>query len=298
MKQKMINSQLNNFQSYLNYRGQLCSSAKNTFLYEDMPEKIDMSFVRNRVLNVGSIAFFNDEDLGLGVLALSYDIIGNLDIYGNPNKIRVYSKANGYQKTLEKDEFVILYDNTEKMSLMPMIVQYAERLALCERVIDINLSQQKTPRFWKVPQEKERTIRDMVNNVDGNIEQILTYNDLAAKDIDIVLQPAPFVADKVQIEKEKIYNEFLRCIGISSVNIQKKERLITDEIEKSQGGSIVMRYNRYEPRKYAIDQINKKWGLNIKLKYYDDIPASYEEFEKKIEESEVIKDDEISKELD
>ena len=293
MKEKMINSQLNNFQSYLNYKGQLLSLAKNVFLYENMPENIDMSFARNRIVTTGSIAFFKDELFG--VLALSYNIIGNLDIYGRPNRIQVYSKSNGYTRELTRDEFVIMYDNTEKMSLMPLIVQYSERLALCERVIDTNLSQQKTPRIWKAPQEKIASLKALVNNVDGNIEQIIAYDDLTAKDIDIILEPAPFVSDKVQIEKEKIYNEYLRCIGISSVNIQKKERLITDEIEASQGGSIVMRYNRYEPRKKAIDKINEKWGLNIKLKYYDDVPASYEEFEK-IEE--VKEDDKVSKELD
>lgn len=141
--------------------------------------------------------------------------------------------------------------------------------------------QQKTPRIWKAPQEKIASLKALVNNVDGNIEQIIAYDDLTAKDIDIILEPAPFVSDKVQIEKEKIYNEYLRCIGISSVNIQKKERLITDEIEASQGGSIVMRYNRYEPRQYAIDKINKKWGLNIKIKYYDGEPASFDDFEEK-----------------
>lgn len=139
----------------------------------------------------------------------------------------------------------------------------------------------------------------MINNVDGNIEQILTYNDLGLKETNIVLQPAPFVSDKVQLQKEKIYNEFLRLIGVSSVNIQKRERVISDEIQASQGGSIVMRYNRYEPRLYAIDRINKKWDLDIKLKYYDNVPASFEEFvEKNINESEVELDDEISEKLD
>lgn len=289
----MINSQLNNFQAYIMYRTQLSSLAKNVFLYKNMPDNIDLSFCRNRVLSSGAIAFFYDEVLG--VVALPYNIIGNLDIYGNPNRIQVYSKSNSFQRTLNKDEFIIMYDNSEKVSLMPYIIQYAERLALCERTIDINIGQQKTPRFWKVPQERERTIKDLINNVDGNIEQILTYDDLAQKDIDIVLQPAPFVANDIQLQKEKIYNEFLRVIGVSSVNIQKKERVITDEIQASQGGSIVMRYNRYEPRLEAINKINKKWGLNIKLKYYDNVPASFDDFvnKEKIDESEVIEDDKV-----
>lgn len=289
MKQKMINSQLNNYQSYLMYRNQLCSLAKNVFLYEGMPEIIDMAVIKNRVLKTGSVAFFNDEFLG--VLALPYNIIGKLDIYGNPVKIEVFSTANAYRRVLNSGEFVIMYDNLDKISLMPIIIQYAERLALCDRTIDINISQQKTPRVWKVPQSQEKTFKDMVNNVDSYIEQILTYNDLGIESVESVLSPAPFVTDKIQTQKEKLYNEFLRVIGVSSVNIQKKERLITDEIQASQGGSIVMRYNRYEPRLKAVNKINEKWGTDIQLKYYDNVPASFDAFKEKeenFEESEVL----------
>lgn len=289
MKSKMINSQLNNFQAFLMYKKQLCSLAKNVFLYEGMPEFIDMSCVKNRVLTTGSIAFFYDEFLG--VLALPYNIIGKLDVYGRPIKIEVFSTSTGYRRILNYGEFVILYDNTEKLSLMPDIIQYAERLASCERTIDINVAQQKTPRFWNVPSSKEKTVKDMLNNVDGNIEQILTYEGLELTETNIVLQPAPYVADKIQMQKEKLYNEFLRLIGVSSLNVQKKERVITDEIESSLGGSIVMRYNRYEPRLYAINQINEKWGLDIKLKYYDNVPASFEDFVEKNNELEENIDD-------
>lgn len=289
MKQKMINSQLNNYQSYLMYRNQLCSLAKNVFLYEGMPEIIDMAVVKNRVLKTGSVAFFEDEFLG--VLALPYNTIGKLDMYGNPVKIEVFSTANAYRRELNSGEFVIMYDNIDKISLMPIIIQYAERLALCDRTIDINISQQKTPRVWKVPQSQEKTFKDMVNNVDSYIEQILAYNDLGIESVESVLSPAPFVTDKIQTQKEKLYNEFLRVIGVSSVNIQKKERLITDEIQASQGGSIVMRYNRYEPRLKAVNKINEKWGTNIQLKYYDNVPASFDAFKEKeenFEESEVL----------
>lgn len=287
MKQKMINSQLNNYQSYLMYRNQLCSLAKNVFLYEGMPEIIDMAVIKNRVLKTGSVAFFKDEIMG--VLALPYTIIGKLDIYGNPEKIEVFSTANSYRNVLNSGEFVIMYDNLDKISLMPIIIQYAERLALCDRTIDINISQQKTPRVWKVPNGQEKTFTDMINNVDGYIEQILAYDDLGIQSVDSILAPAPFVTDKIQTQKEKLYNEFLRVIGVSSVNIQKKERLITDEIQASQGGSIVMRYNRYEPRLKAVNKINEKWGTDIQLKYYDNVPASFDAFkEENIEESEVL----------
>lgn len=68
------------------------------------------------------------------------------------------------------------------------------------------------------------------------------------------------------------------------MTVQKKERNIKDEIMASQGGTIASRYQRYEPRKKAIDEINKKWKLNIKLAYYDNLPTNLKDMEDEIEE--------------
>ena len=63
------------------------------------------------------------------------------------------------------------------------------------------------------------------------------------------------------------------------MNFQKKERNIKDEVLASQGGTIASRYSRFEPRKKAIDEINKKFNTNIEVKYYDGLPTSIDNFE-------------------
>ena len=65
-------------------------------------------------------------------------------------------------------------------------------------------------------------------------------------------------------------------IGISNLEIEKKERLIKDEVARSMGGTIASRYNRYAPRLKAIKEIKEKFGLDIKVAYYDNIPSSVE----------------------
>ena len=130
----------------------------------------------------------------------------------------------------------------------------------------------------------------MVNNVDGYEDSIVTYEDINFDDTSLILAPAPFVADKLDIHKEKEWNEFLRLIGIANMNFQKKERNIKDEVLASQGGTIASRWSRFQPRQNAVDKINEKFGkyLNgkkLEVKYYDGIPTS-------IEEKEVDEDDE------
>ena len=271
MERKLINSQLSNFKTYEMYRRQLLTLAENVFEFVNLPEYIDTAYLNKQLLRKGSIAFFKDEVMGL--ICLPYNNIGSLDVYGRPKNIQVMAK-NGYTRRLSQGEFVIMYDNNGRYPLWLDILQYAERLGQHQRVMDINIAQQKTSRFWKTKTEKEKTVKDLVNNVDGFENTIITYDNIDLDDTTIVLAPAPYVADKVELQKDKIYNEFLRLIGIANLSYQKKERNISDEIQAMQGGTIASRYSRFEPRQKAIKMINEKFGTKIEVRYYDGLPTS------------------------
>lgn len=289
MRKQLINSQLSNFKTYEMYKREMLTLAENVFEFEDLPKYIDVAFLNKKLLRDGSIAFFNDEVMG--VIALPYTILGTLDIYGRPKRIIANAPNGSYRRTLQEGEFVIMYDNNGRYPMYLDILQYSERIALMTRTIDINILQQRTPRFWKTSSDKAKSIRDIINNVDGLENTVLTYDDINIDDIQLVLEPAPYVADKIDIQKEKMWNEFLRLIGVANMNFQKKERNIKDEVLASQGGTIASRYSRFEPRQKAITQINEKFGTNINVRYYDGIPTSEKDVINDIEESEVIGDD-------
>lgn len=289
MKAKLINSQLTNFKTYEMYKRQLLTLAENVFEFKNLPNFIDVAFLNKVLLRQGSIAFFVDEVMGL--LALPYISMGNLDVYSRPVKIQVYGQ-NGYSKVLNQDEFVIMYDNNGRYPLWLDILQYSERIALDTRTTDINIAQQKTPRFWKTNSEKVKSVQDIINNVDGLENTVLSYDNIDLDDTTLVLAPAPFVADKIDIHKEKDWNEFLRLIGIANMNFQKKERNIKDEVLASQGGTVASRFSRFQPRQNAIDEINRKFenvllengekalSKKLEVSYYDGLPTTEETEEK------------------
>lgn len=272
MKKKLINSQLANFSTYQMYKRQLLTLAENVFEFENLPEMIDIGYLNSSLLRKGAVAFFKDEELD-EVLALPFTNIGKVDLYGRPTTIRVYGR-NGYQRTLKPDEYVIMYDNNGRYSLYIDILQYSERMALNKRVIDVNVSQQKTPRIWLTKNDKVKSLTDLLNEYDGNVETIAGYDNINLDEITSVISPAPYVADKIDMHLDKEWNEFLRLIGVANLTEQKRERVIKDEVMASQGGTIASRYARFEPRRRAVEQINKKWGLDMKVKYYDGTPTS------------------------
>lgn len=281
MRKKLINSQLTNMKTYLMYREEMLTLAENVFEFKNLPEFIDVSYLNKTLLRNGSIAFFKDDVLGL--IALPYDVIGNYDIYGRPQNIMCRAANGTYYKRLSQDEFVIMYDNNGRYPIFLDICQMAERIALSKRTIDVNIVQQRTPRIWKTSQDKKRTLQDMLANIDGMEENIATYESIDIDDMNVVLAPAPFVADKIDLHLDKEWAEFYRLIGVANLIEQKKERMIRDEMSASQGGTIASRFSRFEPRKRAVDEINKKFGTNIEVSYYDGEPTT-EEVKEMIEE--------------
>lgn len=277
MKQKQINAQLSNLATSQMYLRQMLTLAENVFKFTNIPKFIDISYVNKCLVRNGSIAWFYDDVLD-SILALPYVNMSTLDIYGRPRKIEVYAKNGTYRRQLNQNEFVIMYDNNGRYPLLVDIIQYSERMSLCTRTSDINIKQQRTQRVWTANNENAYSLKKAINDIDSNEDTIITYETLNLEEVNAVLAPATFVADRVNLEKERIWSEFLRLIGVSNLSYQKKERNISDEIAAMQGGTIASRYSRFEPRKNAVDKINElfadKLEEEITVEYYDKLPSS------------------------
>lgn len=291
MKSRVVNSQLNNYKTYLAYKLKMMTLAENVFQFKNMNPFIDLAFVNSELVTKGSIAFFKDEVMGL--LALPYTSVGTLDVYGRPTKISVIPKNGVYNRILRSDEFVIMYDNDSHLPIYPNIVQSAERLALIKRTIDINIKHQRTPRYFITSEENQKTVQNLLNNIDSEVDTVLTYDSVNLEETSGTLIPAPYVADKLNQEKHEEWAEFLELIGITNVSVQKKERVIQDEIICSMGGTIASRYSRFSSRKRAIDEINEKFNEDIEVEFYDGLPTTIENVDSFLntDEKEVLNND-------
>ena len=291
MSRRNANTQISNVKTKMMYERQCLSLAENVFTFNNLldtkydisTDMLDMSYINKILVNKGAIAWFKDDVLGL--LALPFINVGDLDLYGRPINIQAIGK-NGYHKNLKKGEYVIMYDNMSRIPLYYAILQYSERLAELQRTCDINIKQQRCPRFWQVTSDNKKSVLDAIDGIDSMNDTIITYDGLDLGNINLVLAPAPYVTDKLSEEKDKLWNEFLRLIGVSNTTFEKKERNIKDEVLLSQGGTIASRYTRFNARKEAIDKINEMFNMNIEVGYYDGLPTTLKD------DSEVIDDGE------
>ena len=127
--------------------------------------------------------------------------------------------------------------------------------------------------------EQRLTLLNLYKEVDGNSPVIFGDKNMDLNNaLKSVQTEAPYVADKLYQLKTQIWNEALTYLGISNLNIQKKERLISDEAIRAMGGTIASRYSRLESRRTACEKINEMFGLDMSVDFRDDFRQTDDEF--------------------
>lgn len=255
--------------TYEQYYNRLMELSISMFEWKNLPSTCDVRYLELALFMNGSAVFFQDDVLE-DYVALDVKCSGRLDVYGNPVLRRAYSRYNNYQKLLKGSNSVIIWNNYTRTNSVLDVEMFARRLYNLDRIIDINANAQKTPVLIKCDETQRLSMLNVYKEYDGNSPVIFGDKALNSNGLDVLSTGAPYVADKIYMLKTQIWNEALTYLGISNINVQKKERLITDEVTRNQGGTIASRYSRLESRREAVRKINDMFGLNIEVNYRED----------------------------
>lgn len=277
-----------NNRTYGQYLMRLTELSVAMFDWQGLPDSIDPRFLELTLFMDGQAVFFKDDDLDYdqtGIpeddsgneeaeesgtyLALQVTANGRLDVYHVPIKRRAFG-LNGYSKQLTNKDSVIIYNNMLHTNNVLDVLEFSRRLYNLDRIIDVNANAQKTPVLVQGTEQQRLTLLQVYKEFDGNAPVIFGDKSLDLNALKSLNTGAPYVADKLYELKTQIWNEALTYLGISNTSFQKKERLVSDEVIRSQGGTIASRYSRLESRRRACDQINKMFGLNVTCDYRED----------------------------
>lgn len=261
--------------TYIQYFNRLVELSISMFEWQGLPETVDPRYLELHLFQNGSMVYFRDEVMG--DLCLDCIANGQFDVYGNPISRRAYSSYNQYQKTLNESDSVIIWNNYLRQPSVLDVKMFAKRLYNLDRIIDVNANAQKTPVLVQGTEKQRLTLVNLYKEFDGNAPFIFGDKNLDLNSLRAISTNAPYVADKLYQLKTQIWNEALTYLGISNLNIQKKERMITDEVQRNQGGTIASRYSRLEARREAVDKINRMFGTDISVDYREDFQIANED---------------------
>ena len=257
--------------TYIDYLNRLRLIATSLFTWDNLDKYAGFGasrFLEQSLYDNGRACFLLDEDYGY--LALKVNPSDTLNVYELPTRVNAWSI--GYNKNYDFDEVVYIMNNDLQLPTADTIRLMAYRLYDTERTIDINLQAQKTPILIEGDTKTILTLKNVYMQYSGNTPFIFGNKsyELSNK-LNVLKTDAPYLIDKLENHKHNIWNEALTYLGIDNANTDKKERLITDEVESN--NDLINYYLNcfYKTRKKACEDIKEKYGLDITIKLNKDV---------------------------
>jgi hypothetical protein len=281
MKETDLAMAVNNA-TYSDYYNRLKILATSLFIWDGLDDVAGYGasrFLELALFEDGKATFLKDPTRNF--MALRVNPNDKPNIYDIPTKVLAYSFE--FNKQYDIDDVVYIMNNNLQKPTFETLQLFAYRLFDTERTIDVNLIAQKTPILIEGDTKTILTLKNVYMQYSGNTPFIFGSKQFDLNNrLSVLNTNAPYLIDKLELHKHEIWNEALTYLGINNSNTDKKERLITDEVNSN--NELINYYLNcfYTTRKQACDKINEKYGLNIKLRLNKDVLDLMEKDEEEI----------------
>lgn len=307
-KDAFRDAMLMNSQTYTDYLDRMKKICLAMFEWQNLPPSMNARFLEMCLFYQGQAAMLYSDDYGY-INTMASDG-GYINIYGLPTQVMCYSYRFNERRDLyttdvgaeRGSECILVMNNYERVPTAATINLFAYRLAEAQRTADVNIKAQRTPILITTDQKQYFTLKKMYEEYDGNTPAIFADKNLISPDaLKALKTDAPLILNDIMDYKREIWNEFLTFMGLQNLS-EKKERLISSEVDSNNELINMNLQALLIPRKEACKQFNEKYGLmgskaidvkvrsdiyNI-IKQYESVTSDYTKGLKEDEELEEI----------
>ena len=234
----------------------------NAFEWKGLPDGILERHIETQLFQRGMAIFFRVPDAGY--MCLEAQNGGPVNVYGDP----LFYNAFGFNFTrrVDADKCVIIENNLLRLPTHDFIMFYANKIAEAERTMDVNIKANKTPIVMVCDDRDVLSAKRVFQQVDGNVPAIFADKGLDLSGITALDMKAQFLGNELMDYKHSVEAELLTFLGINNPAVDKRERLITDEVNSNNQLIDSFMELQLEARKRACDAINEMYGLNVSVK--------------------------------
>lgn len=256
-----VEAQLN--ESSLFYRERMLRKIFELFQF-DIPEDWDLDYFREHLFLDG---FVGVTDTSLGVIALKCGASG-INVYNRPTRLIFANPVLGsFQRTIGKDSEVIRLQYSWH-GIAPILTKYAYLLAMCDSAISINLMNSKVA-FIATAEGKAaaETIKTAYQKIsEGNPFVCMSKDSVDSISWELLDVKNVYISNDILETKQTIWNEFLTEIGIPNMNRDKRERMITDEVNANNAETAFSVSHWEETIREGMKKCNTMFGLALAVK--------------------------------
>lgn len=259
--------------SYYYYK--LMLVARSLFEWSGLPNNMDERWIEKYLFTSGKCIFYKDPVMGYMVAGLAQQ--GGVNCYGDPTS--VYPVAENYvyngDKLVNGENCYVIRNNDLMLPNFPIIRHYAYKLCNIDRAIDTNVEAVKTPIIVRCSEKQKLSLKNAINQRKDN-EPVIWSSDLSDINemVDTLTTNAPIVFPQLQTQKHMILNEVFTDLGINNANMDKRERMVANEVEANNEQVKACEDVMLKARQQACKEINRIFGTNISVKRrkLDEIP--------------------------
>ena len=255
--------------------------ALNLFEWTNLPKTIEERYIEKALYDKGLVCLIDDENFGEIVVGCNYS--QNMNIWGEPTEVITtgynYVKTFNIENTINTtyirdikdnetiiDSAIVCQNNDLALSTRKILEYYVNKLVEVELSTFTNVYLQKFPFLINTTKDNEMTMKTLISKVDKG-EPYIMYNKKIAdlsNAVDVFNLNVPFVADKLMQYRFETEREIYTLFGFNN-NFEKKERLLTDEVNSNNDFINCNIDSMYKKRKQFAELMNKKYGWNVQV---------------------------------
>lgn len=240
----------------------------------DLTEQIIESYLFDH----GKAIFFRDGDMQC--MCLEAQDGHKMNVYGKP--LNYNAIGFGYNKTYSADKCVIIENNKLRLSTHNFILYYVNKITEGERTADVNIKACKTPVIITCDDKDLLSFKRMFQQVDGNVPAIFADKSLNPDAIKALDTKTKFLGIELRDYIKGIENDLLTFLGVNNPAVDKRERLLTDEVNSNNELIESFFQLQLEARERACEEINRLFPevqISVKPRYEQPVDKSVNEEE-------------------
>lgn len=263
MNMRSFGRQLNDL-TFTDYFLRLKLLAKSVFKWEGLPNGMDEKWIESFLFDHGKCVLYKDPLRGLMVAECAQN--GSVNNYQEPTSVTPTGIDVNYANLTPGVDCVLILNNDLMLPTSFTLKLFAYRLADISRTIDVNVGAQKTPVLVHTTKNQMLSLKNIYAQWSGNEPVIFGDKSFDPETMKVLKTDAPVVFPELQDQKIALWNECLTFLGINNANTEKRERLITDEVEANNDHIDLSAECFLKARERACEEINRIFGTTISVR--------------------------------
>lgn len=253
------------------YMRYLIQKVISVFEFSGIPEEWALNYFQYVLICRGYIGII--DTARYGIIPQECGLSG-FDVFYQPNRITVANPLLDFKELKIGTQCEVIKMQPDYGGIIDLVGTYADLMALCLESAGVNLLNSKLSYVFaagnKTQAESFKKMFDKIATgeaavfVDKNL-----FNEDGSRNWDVFFQNLKqnYVTSDILNDMKSLEDQFNTAVGIPNANTQKRERLITDEVNANNVDTEAKISLWIETMRRDMKRVNDMFGLSLDVRY-------------------------------